>query len=158
MNELSKRQSGQSQSKTIYLVLAIIIIVILFLVFSAQRDRQVGPGQDTTDFPASELPTGFPESVPIVGEVNVKNNFRVELENGFQATRSFQSELSIEENFEFYSLYLDGEDEWEIKHTEVNEGIGSILASGSNGNLSITVAENSLDQKITVEINFVSRQ
>jgi cytoskeletal protein RodZ len=128
------------------LVLVVIGFIAIWVVFhqaSAVKQANQLHANPVAAVPTSQLPAMFPPNVPLEPGATVTSNYNSAGANGqLQATRSFRSAKSADQNFAIYQDFLTGKASgWTIVSTtnDPQTGDRSFLAKGDGGSLTITI-------------------
>lgn len=149
--------------KKVVLISIILFLILAGVVYLTQRDgnktekflnNQVPEVQKiNVDF--SKLPDKFPEDIPIEkGSKTTQNYNSTTPEGHFQATRTFVTSLSLDENYQIYEKFFQ-DNGWTIKAT-TNEPAYKMIAGGKDQkNILVAIDENKgPDKTKTVSISY----
>lgn len=101
----------------------------------------------------SRLPDKFPASVPIEDDAVITQNYNAYLDNGtFQATRTFETKLSPEENLEIYTDYLTDQG-WKIESNIDEADSKTVLGAKGTQKLQVSIYTNKVRgvNKVTID-------
>jgi len=120
-----------------------------------KTDEQQAPLKvKQNDVAVTELPKEFPSEIPMEKGAVISQNYNATAENGiFQATRVFETSLSLDHNFKIYSDFITKKD-WKLVTSLNQDNIKVLSASKGKGNLQITMSENSVTKVRTVELSY----
>lgn len=135
------------------------LLYVAYILSNKSKERQqveapqlAAPEKTNVDF--SELPTKFPSNVPIESGAKTTQNFEVKSPDGnFQATRGFETKLSLADNLKLYTDFLK-KDGWEIKATVDNKDLKMVIGQKAEKSLQITMNENTITKIKTVTISY----
>lgn len=110
-----------------------------------------------TEVPKNQAPQGFPADIPIEKGATITQNYNATADNGLvQATRTFITKQTLDQNFTIYSNYLKNAG-WSITNT-LNLSTTKVLsAKKGDANLQITISTNSITKVNTVDISYSSQ-
>lgn len=149
--------------KKVVLISIILFLVLAGIVYFTQRNssktekflnNQV-PEVQKTNVDFSKLPDKFPEDIPIEKDAKTTQNYNSTTPEGqLQATRTFVTQLSLEENYQIYEKFFQ-DNGWTIKAT-TNEPTYKMIAGGKDKkNILVAIDENKgPDKTKTVSISY----
>lgn len=106
------------------------------------------------DIDASKAPDRFPVDVPIEAGAKITQNYNAQAPDGrYQATRVFETNKTLDENFKIYQDYLKQKD-WEIKSTENKENYKMLFGSKTGQQLQISIDYNKDFKISTVSLTY----
>lgn len=129
-----------------------------------QQEEQVGQEEiqplkvEKTEVPLNQAPVGFPADIPIEAGAKFLQNYNAMAENGlFQATRVFETAKTLDANFKLYGDYI-ANNGWTLLTSLNQETLKVLSAKKGEGNLQITINENSLTKIRTVDISYSEKR
>lgn len=149
-------------------VIALVAVVTAIFVFFANQASNIPsnqmsevPKKDTkpleivkTTVAPDQAPEGFPANIPIEEGAKILQNYNATAPDGrFQATRVFQTSLTLVQNLNLYRDFLN-KDGWKIETTLDLENYKMILGSKANAQLQISIDNNAAIGMKTVNISF----
>ncbi len=149
------------------IVLAVLVILLAVVwYFSMKKDEKVEPTPqpvtDTeqkvkatkTEVDSTKVPENFPTDIPIEPGAKIVDNFNATAPDGrVQATRSFESAKSAQENFTFYKNLLTQKG-YEIVNTANRDNLQVIFAKKGDGLVNIAILNNQATSMRTVSITY----
>ena len=149
---------SKSEIGILILVVAVLAGILFFLPF-----RPIPKSANTiTNVPTSQFPESFPANIPIDGYDKILSNYNAVSPDGkIQATRSFSSVKSVNENFIFYRTFLSTNGNgWNLIN-EVNDPSNpdhkALFAKNANGGiLSVNIGGGRMAGTSIVDLSFVA--
>ncbi len=143
------------------IIFGVVVLAIVVGIVMTRPPEQAAPAATVQNLPAYSLPEKFPISVPMESGAKIVGNYNATSADGkIQATRTFESEKSVDDNFALYKSYvMDRQNGWTYLN-EVNDpanaGHKAIFASGANGILNINISAGSVSGTSVVDISFLA--
>ena len=107
------------------------------------------------EIPKDVLPTRFPADFPVEKDAVVEQNYSSVSDKGnFQATRSYKSTQSLNENEKIFTEYLK-KNSWTVSATKKTSNLFVISAVKEYSQLIITVNSNAEDSSVNVDATLV---
>lgn len=107
---------------------------------------------ETKDVPTSQFPENFPTDLPIEKGAEVTQNYTATTNDGrFQATRTFQTAKTLDENYKIYRDY-SLKNGWELGTGVDQENIKVVTATKGNLTMTVTISQSTSSQAKTVNI------
>ncbi len=106
------------------------------------------------DVDAEQLPKNFPADIPIEEGASVVQNFNVDDKGYQQATRSFETQVSLDKNLALYKKYLTANG-YKITVTIDQPTYKMVSGTKDKDNLRIEMTDNSVSKQKTVSITFI---
>ncbi len=98
----------------------------------------------------------FPEDVPIENGAKITQNYNATSPDGrFQATRTFETTKTLDENFKIYLGYFE-KNNWEINASLDQENYKMIYAYKDRGFMQISMSSNAVSGIKVVDISFTT--
>lgn len=145
----------------VVLVLFVAVAIGLFLkqkvsnkLFDQSKTDEAKVKITKTHVDFSKTPEKFPENVPIESTAKLTQNYNSTTSEGhFQATRTFETQSTLEENFKLYTdfLKIDG---WDIRANTDTPTYKMLLGIKGSQSLQITIDENMGSLIKTVSISY----
>lgn len=148
------------QSRKVILIFAIIALVAVGIaLYQLWQNKQAGQGDlevkeeiTRTAVPQTSLPPKFPEGIPIEKNAEILTNLHVTTPSGgFQSTRMFVTQESLDDNFTLYKQYFMSNN-WVIASSS-NSDPKLKQISARKDDLLVQVVLNEVPTRKTVEIN-----
>ncbi|QQS22838.1 hypothetical protein IPM19_04405 [bacterium] len=113
------------------------------------------PSVQKTNVDFAKLPDKFPEDIPLETDAKITQNYNSTTPEGhFQATRTFETQLTLAENYGIYEKFLK-DNGWTIIATTNDPGYKMIAGSKDKQNIQVTIDENKGSSKTkTVSISY----
>ncbi len=154
----------ENSHKFIKLLLAVVAVLILaFVLYKFIGDRQKFVELKTPetavvkkmDVDYSKSPEKFPTNIPIESGAKITQNYNATTPEGeFQATRSFITTKSLDENVKIYSNILN-KDGWKSSVVVDNSNFKMISGSKDKKQITISVDDNKTTNIKTVTISYI---
>lgn len=109
------------------------------------------------DLPANKAPSGFLTEIPIESSGKIVQNYEAKNYDYQQATRVFQSQKTVAENYDLYYKFLT-DHKWLIKNHLQTKNLATLVGSKNNWDLSVNISENSLTGIVTVSLSQVGKR
>src|SRR5688572_25742188 len=108
---------------------------------------------DKKDLDASQLPEKFPADLPLEAGAKVTQNYNITTDDGrFQATRTFETSKTLEENVKIYTDYFN-KNGWQAGTAIDNKDSKVLSATKGGSSLQIAISQNPVTQIKTVNIS-----
>lgn len=148
----------------IFLAVLVIAVVAALIQRKLTKDNRTDDNQGTynleeeivtkTDVANDKLPDKLPSDLPIEQGAVLQQNYNAESRDGrFQATRVYETELTLTQVYNSYQQYLNQND-WEVKSTVNETGYKMLFATKDNGQLQVSIDQNSQSGVKTVSISY----
>jgi len=137
----------------------VIAAAIYFYPHVTKKNEEVTPGNIVTEVPVFAVPKDFPVEIPMETNIKILTNYNAVNPAGrLQATRSFESKRTVEENAAFYQKYFSKNDAgWALEdELNIDDAPRTLFGTSSKGKVIITIAPAGGNRSI-VDISFVAR-
>lgn len=137
-------------------VLAVAAAAYYFLGLKSQKDRQLEESRkvEKTNVDFSMAPQKFPANVPIESGARITQNYNSTSADGrFQATRAFETKVTLSENLKIYSEFLKS-DGWKVDATTDEANYKMVFGAKGKSTLLISIDENKANSMKTVSITY----
>ena len=117
-----------------------------------KAEKQEKPAVEIKKVDESQLPDQFPAEIPLEAGAQVTGNYTATTPDGrFQATRSFETKKTLEENLRIYQDFLKSHG-WTITSTINQTQLKAILATKDSSNIQINMSLNPTTKVKAVDI------
>lgn len=143
-------------------ILLVVVVIIIFVGLGYYLWKNYGgiftkELQPEIYYAGQDLPDGFLSGLPIESGAVLKDSFTADYGEGnpVQRTISYNSQRSIETNFENFLDYAVNNNGWEVvNQNDTNPGLKSFYAVKGQGELNFTVSQEIATNKILVTITY----
>jgi len=144
----------------IIVVVAVAVLVVVFIKTDIGQRAGVMPEPSPValvkNVPAGDKPLGFPTTIPIEKGATIIQNYEADTADGqHQATRVFESKLTVAQNYKIYSDFL-AQNSWTIKKKFQTENLASLSASKKGYDLTVNISRNTISGTVRVSLNVVT--
>lgn len=153
--EMNKKQSTKLKIVAIVVVLVALVLFISVKFSGIQKNstKQENFTVTRTEVDKSKLPEKFPIDIPIEAKAKVTDNYNALATNGMsQATRRFETAKTLDANFKLYSDFFS-KNGWQTTNTINQPKLKIVFVAKGGTNAQVTMAENSVTKKKTVDIS-----
>jgi hypothetical protein len=143
------------------IILAVLVAVVLIILKLADKSKNTTVPElvvDKTPVSQDKLPDKFPAGLPVEKDAKIVENFNASEKAGrFQATRSFVTNKSLDENVAIYKNWLITNG-WTVTSTMDQPTYKMIAGSKGTDQLQASIDENAITKVKTVTLNFTQVQ
>lgn len=138
---------------------AILVLVIAKPANHRTSDKNAGEVSQEksivkTELAADQAPQAFPANIPIEKGAKITQNFNATaLDGRLQATRAFETALTLSQNFNLYRDFMN-KNGWKIDTTVDLENYKIIAASKERAKLQVSIDKNQGSGVKTVSISY----
>lgn len=168
LNSIKETKNMQNllSSRKLPWVFAVVGIIVVALAIAGSKYRSKSQGTAptnteskvvTTNIAPSQLPDKFPSDIPQEsGAAVLKNDVQFATDGRFQATRSYVTAKSLDENIKIFRNYFQTHG-WTLT-TNVDQPLfKSISATKGDLNMQVSINDNQLSKQKTVDIYVVQK-
>lgn len=147
--------------KAIWVFVAIGLIAILTAGISIwyaskynsdDKDQVKAPEVKKTIVEAEAIPPRFPAGIPLEKDAKIIQNFSITTPGGgFQSSRTFETQRSLDENFALYNQYFNNRN-WKIESSSDTAQLKQVTAVKDDLQVQVVLNENTEQNRKTVEI------
>lgn len=148
-------------TKLLLVIVAVLILAFVLYKFIGSKQESVKlqtPEKaivEKTDVDFSKSPEKFPANIPIEAGAKLTQNYNATTPEGeFQATRSFITTKSLDENVKIYSNILE-KDGWKSSVVVDNSNFKMISGTKDKKQITISVDDNNTKNIKTVTISYI---
>jgi len=143
-------------------VVVVIVVVLTIVSIYTKPVPEIGSGlvvvpsrTGETEVSINKLPVGFPTNIPLEKNAKVVQNYNATGTDGrSQATRVFESKLTLDQNYKIYTNFFQA-NSWKIDNKYQSASLDSIFASNGQGQLAVNISKNSVSGVVTVNLSYV---
>lgn len=142
-------------------IVGIAILAAVIAIARLYHPKLKLPALNVQNVPLYSFPNKFPVSVPVEEGAIVVSNYNATSPDGkIQATRTFESKKSVDENFGFYKKFIADRNSGWVFLNEVNNGNQpghkALFAKSGFGTLSVNISARGAPAASLVEISFLA--
>jgi hypothetical protein len=156
---------GSKKMVYFFVIIGVVAIIAMIAVGVGKKPATNQPGGNNqgeakitkTDVDKSKLPDKFPADIPQEeGATITKNDVQTATDGRFQATRSYISANSVDENAKIFQSYFQ-KNAWTVTGTVTEPNYRAISAEKGSLSMQISINDNQVTDQKTVDMYLVEK-
>ena len=151
-----------SEFKKVMIILVLVAVITAgLLYFKSQKQAKRGAMQkqqrasvEKVYVDYAKLPDKFPANIPIEKGAKITDNYSATSPEGiYQATRAFETKVSLQDNLKLYSIFLK-DNGWDVKSTIDQPNIKMVAGAKDKKRVQFSIGQDEQGKVKTVTISY----